>query len=370
MSYQILFDNTSGRVVARKKNPCNQVPQMRFNSPPKQQNSPPNQKPFATNIENRFFPQLNHDNNKNNYIDIDKLKIKEDYEKTFSTNTFVNSSANSSANTSENTTIQTTTPIKNNLVYGIKKTILSDFNYLNISTNSIDFKIGVNKNTNQKNLLFDSFYLFPNISEINTKNETNVINEKRVDSFKNINNSNDIQYFPIDFIACGNSIILKNQHKLIIKNIFWNIFQSIDISNYRENELLSVIPNKSDFQYKPIKLQINFELHAQLTKSKLQNRESKILPYRNFETKSITPANSCLYNVKSVIIETLNGSKSPDIEINLLPDLDIDSALLCVRVSVPDYSTYDLKGSDKANLPLYGKIPFSQFILNFEYELK
>ena len=36
MSYQIFFDNTSGRVVARKKNPCNQ-PQVRFNSPPQQQ---------------------------------------------------------------------------------------------------------------------------------------------------------------------------------------------------------------------------------------------------------------------------------------------------------------------------------------------
>jgi hypothetical protein len=361
MSYQIFFDNTSGRVVARKKNPCNQ-PQVRFNSPPKKQNrpvTPPKERPFTTNVENRFFPQLNRDippnTNNNNYIDIDKLKIKEDYEKTFSTTTPITPSL----------------PIqKNNLVYGIKKTILSDFNYLNIPTNSIDFKIGVNKNTNQKNLLLDSFYLFPNICEINTKNETNIINEKRVDSFKNINNPNDIQYFPIDFIACGSSVVLKNHQKLIIKNIFWNIFQSIDISNYRENELLAVVPNKSDFQYKPIKLQINFELHAQLTKSKLQNKENKILPYRNFESISITPANSCLYNVKSIIIETLNGSKLPDIEINLLSDLDIDSALLCVRVSVPDYSIYDLKGCDKASLPLYGKIPFSQFVLNFEYELK
>jgi hypothetical protein len=66
------------------------------------------------------------------------------------------------------------------LIYGIKKTILSDFNYLYQSSNSNDFKITINKNYNKNIFIYDSFYLFPNISEINTKTETNIINDKIV----------------------------------------------------------------------------------------------------------------------------------------------------------------------------------------------
>ena len=263
--------------------------------------------------------------------------------------------------------------LKKDLIYGIKKTILSDFNYLGNSSNSNDFIISLNKNLNKQNSIFDSFYLFPNISEINTKTETNIINEKKVDIFKNINNSYDIQYFPIDFVACGITIPLKSKNnsysKLIIKNIFWNIFQSIDLNNYSNNELLCIIPNKYEFNYKMIELQINFELHSQVSKNVIESYNNKILPYKNLNIKSVTPANSCLFEVISIKINTLNGVYFDDIIINLMPELDIQCALLCIRISVPSESSDILKGIDKNNVIFYGNIPFSQFVLNFDYEL-
>jgi hypothetical protein len=262
---------------------------------------------------------------------------------------------------------------KKDLIYGVKKTILSDFNYLYHSSNCNDFIIGLNKNLNKNNSIFDCFYLFPNISEINTKSETNIINEKKIDIFKNINNSNDIQYFPIDFVACGITVPLKSKNKsytkLIIKNIFWNIFQSINIKNYSNTEILSIIPGKNDFLYKDIKLQINFELHSQISNNIIDQYQHQILPYKNLNIKSLTPANSCLYKVENIKIDTLNGSYFDNIEINLIPELNIQCALLCIKISVPDESLQILRGVDKNNSLFYGNIPFSQFILNFDYDV-
>jgi hypothetical protein len=258
---------------------------------------------------------------------------------------------------------------KKNVIYGIKKTILSDFNYLNYSSNNNDFSIGINKNNKNKNI-FDCFYLFPNISEINTKNETNIINEKKVEIFKN-RYSTTTQYFPIDFIPCGITIPLKSKTtvftKLIIKNIFWNIFQSINIKNYNNNELLSIVPDKTDFIYKNVELEINFELHSQVSQNIID--KNNILPYKNLNIRNATPANSCLFDILNIKINTLNGSYFDNLEINLLPDLDIHCALLCIKISVSESTVEKLKGSDKNNNIFYGNIPFSQFILNFDYEI-
>jgi hypothetical protein len=40
-----------------------------------------------------------------------------------------------------------------------------------------------------------------------------------------------------------------------------------------------------------------------------------------------------------------------------------------IKISVPDESLQILKGFDKNNTLFYGNIPFSQFILNFEYDV-
>lgn len=258
------------------------------------------------------------------------------------------------------------------MTYGIKKTILSDFNYLYVSSNCNDFKIGLNKNNNQINTIFDVFYLFPNISEINTKNETNIVNEKKVEIFQNRFSNDDKQYFPIDYVPCGVTIPLRTNidqfTKLKIKNIFWNIFQSIDSNNYKTNELLSVVPDKNEFSYLPVALQINFELHSQVSDKFLKNNTNQIMPYRN-TIKSLNPANSCLFSAHKFTIENLNGSNFNDININIPCDLNIDCAMLCIKISVPDEFISILKGTDKYNKVFYGFIPFSQFVLNFDYEL-
>jgi hypothetical protein len=262
---------------------------------------------------------------------------------------------------------------KKTLLYGIKKTILSDFNYLYDSSNSNDFKIGLNKNHNQNKLIFDCFYLFPNISEVNTKIETNTINEKKVDIFENRNEMYDFQYFPLDYVPCGINIPLKTDNKiyskLIIKNIYWNIFQSINSENYKEDELLCLVPEKNDYIYKKIKLQVNIELHSQLSYTVINNFENKILPYKNSKTRSVTPANSCLYKSIPFEVGLLNGSNFNNLEINLLKDLNISCALLCLKITIPDYCHDIIKGYDKYNKLFCGYVPFSQFIINLDYEL-
>jgi len=280
------------------------------------------------------------------------------------TDTSLNSNIDTSLNSNSN--IYSNVNITNkSLIYGIKKTILSDFNHLYESSNANDFKISLNKNITMNNKIFDCFYLFPNISEINTKSETNIINEKKIEIFCNNNDQNDLQYFPIDFVACGINIPLvshnKYYSKIRINNIFWNIFQSINSCNYKLNEILCIVPNKDDFLYKNINLQVNFELHSQII--------SDELPYKNNKLKNITPANTCLYKIPYILISNLNGSNFHFLEIDLNQNIKLECALLCVKISVPCSHMNILEGVDKNNRTVYGNIPFSQFILNFDYEL-
>ena len=395
--YNVYFDNTSGRVIMQKK-----VNKEEHNNDDTDFNNKINQLYNITNIEEHYNKNIgqnfnqnynkNHNNttnninidireqikkelNKKNSNEIRKINIQEDFKNNFNNNLNNNNLNNNNLNNNikNNSNNPSIILSKKEIFFGIKKTILSDFNHLNNSSNSNDFKIGINKNINRNSNIFDTFYLFPNISEINTKIETNIVNEKKVDIFTNINNNNDKQYFPIDFIPCGINIPLKSQttiyKKLVIKNIFWNIFQSININKYVSDELLSIVPERNDFSYKSIKLQINFELHSQINNNIIQILGNRILPYRNFDMKNTTPANSCLYSSSVIEINSLNGAIFDNLEIDLCTDLDIQCALLCVKISVPDDCILTLKGSDKIDRPYYGYIPFSQFILNFDYDL-
>ena len=121
--------------------------------------------------------------------------------------------------------------------------------------------------------------------------------------------------------------------------------------------------------YQKINLQINFELHSQVSSNIFKKYDNKILPYKNDKIKYSTPANSCLFKIINIKIDKLNGSYFQNLEIELFDDLPIDCALLCIKISVPDESIKILKGYDKNNNKLFGNIPFSQFILNFDYEL-
>lgn len=392
--YNVYFDNVTGRVIMQKKvNKEDNNSDTDFNNKINQlynitniksreeisnkninqnqnhnQNYNKNPNNASNNINIDIREQIKKELTKKNSNEIKKINIQEDFKNNFSNNNFNNNNIKNNLNNNSSISLS-----KKEVFFGIKKTILSDFNHLNNSSNSNDFKIGINKNINRNSNIFDTFYLFPNISEINTKNETNIVNEKKVDIFTNINNNSDKQYFPVDFVACGINIPLRSQStiykKLIIKNIFWNIFQSININKYMSDELLSIVPERNDFSYKSIKLQINFELHSQINNNIIQLLGNRILPYRNFDMKNTTPANSCLYSSSVIEINSLNGSIFNNLEIDLCTDLEIQCALLCVKISVPDDCAQILKGSDKNDRPYYGNIPFSQFILNFDYDL-
>jgi len=259
-----------------------------------------------------------------------------------------------------------------NLTYGIKKTCNSDLNFSNTSSQNSDFKIVCPKsNHRNSNPVFDSFYLFPNIKELNIKTDVNIINDKKIEIFKNLNDPNDIQYFPIDFIPTGSLIRLKN--KLVIKNIYWNIFQSIKSDKFEENEILSMIPDRNEFIYNSVNLQINFELHSQIPLNVQKQYSFLILPYKNDNLKNNSPSNTCIFQVQKLLINNLNGYSNDEIIIDIPSNQNnnwvLSNALLCIRISIPNESLPNLRGLDKNSNELYGAIPFSQLILNFDYEV-
>ena len=388
--YNVLFDNTTGRIIIKKPNkPISNIHKNNesiideklaelqkliekdsnesiINN--KLQNiGPLNIKLSNDSLNNQYQSTINN-KSENTSIFNDKYQ---------NLNTLNTSNTSNTLNTSKYKTE------KKNVVYGIKKTILSDFNYLYNSSNSNDFRISLNRsksntlsnsnNSNNDNYgVFDTFYLFPNISEINTKSETNIINEKKVVSIYNCYDPSDRQLFPIDFTPSGINIPIKTENtkytKIIIDNIYWNIFQSIDQNNYKNNEILGIRPFNNDLNYKDIYLRINIELHSQVSGNLDEYKKYKLLPYYNEEYK-INSSNTCLNRVHSFDINTLNGCKFDAISIDINDNLNINCALLCIKICVPDEIIGLLKGVDKYNNTFYGYIPFSQFILNFDYVL-
>ena len=344
LPFNIYYNNTTNRIVIKKNNQCNGRNPQNYN--------------FEQKMKNLSKSSFNNIPNDSNYSFNESINFSNESNKPF--NNFSNESNKPFNNFSnESTTLLKSSllnesKIKKSIIYGIKKKILPEFSQCN------DFKLELNNDN-----IFDCFYLFPNISE------TNIINEKRINIFHNVNERYDCQYFPIDYVACGISVPLKNNtesySKIKIKNIFWSIFQSLNT----DNELYGIIPNKNDYIYKKIKFQVNFELHAQIPFEKMKSLDYKILPYMDVANKNIniTPANTCLYKILSFEINTKDGSNFNEYEINFIKELDIQCALLCVKISLTEQSINILKGLNKFGKLSYGHIPFSQFILNFDYEI-
>jgi hypothetical protein len=401
--YNVLFDNTTGRIIIKKPNkPITNIHknnesiideklaelQKLIEKDAKESiinNKPQNIGPLNIKLSNDSLNNQYESTINNRPQNIGPLNIKlsndflnNQYESTINNkheNTSIFNNKHQNLNTINTSKYKTE---KKNVVYGIKKTILSDFNYLYNSSNSNDFRISLNRsksninNRIESNSVFDTFYLFPNISEINTKSETNIINEKKVISICNRYDPSDKQLFPIDFTPSGINVPIKTENtkytKIIINNIYWNIFQSIEQSNYNNNEILGIVPFNNDFNHKDIYLRINIELHSQLSGNIEEYKKNKLLPYYNEEYK-INSSNTCLNTVHSFDINTLNGSKFDEINIDINDNLNINCALLCIKISIPDEIVGLLKGVDKYNNTFYGYIPFSQFILNFDYHL-
>ena len=256
-----------------------------------------------------------------------------------------------------------------NLTFGIKKSYNTEVNFLNSNIQNPDFKILCSKNATGNSKIYDCFYLFPNIIELNSKSDVNIINDKKIESFMNINDSDDIQYFPMDYIPTGNLVKINDAKKIIIRNISWIIFQSIKSDNFQNNEILSMIPDRSEYIFSSVKLQINFELHSQVSQKIEKQYYSEIFPYKNDKFKNPNGAKTCLFPIKPIIIDNLNGNSSEDLIIEIPDNLYLNNALLCIKISVPNNLLNNLRGFDKNSSELYGSIPFSQFILNFDYNI-
>lgn len=257
------------------------------------------------------------------------------------------------------------------LLYGIKKTNITDLNNNKFSSSTF-FKMMKNNDIGNK-IIFDTFYLSPNILEINEHSSYNFIHNKKVEKFINIFNKNDYQYFPIDYIPAGFPINIKNNHSrynnLVINNFSWNIIQNINDSKYEETDILGLVPNIEEYLYKNINLTINFELHSQIPLQLLDNKEN-IIPYRNNNVRVLNPSKTCLFEVKNVKINKLNGFLDNKITIPISNFYNLYNTLLCVRISIDEDDIYYLKGFNNNKKLTYGYIPFSQIILNFDYYLQ
>ena len=261
--------------------------------------------------------------------------------------------------------------INRTLLYGIKKTNITELNHNKLSSSSY-FKMMKN-NEYGNNVIYDSFYLSPNILEINEHSSYNYIHSKKVEKFLNIFDKNDYQYFPIDYVPAGFPINIKNNqsifNNLIIHNLSWNIIQNIHDSKYEDTGLLGIVPNVDEFIYKNINLTLNFELHSQIPLQLLTNK-GNIIPYRNNNIQVINPSKTCLFQVKNIKINKLNGFLEDKIKIPLTNFYNLHNSLLCIRISLDDDETYYLKGYNNNNKLNYGYIPLNQVIINFDYYLQ
>lgn len=256
-------------------------------------------------------------------------------------------------------------------LYGIKRVCAQEINKLNVkNTISNNLRIKLN-NVKNNNPIFDTFYLSPNILEINQQNCDNYIHEKHIEQVININNINNFDYFPNDYTPSGFPIELKN-NTLVIENIKWNIMQHIIDTKYDETNLLGFVPKENEYNYVNMELEVTFELHSQLPFNLLNNR-SNICPYRNNTSSSnFNCSNTCLYNTEKtkIKINNLSDNSNVKIEIPINTHSYIKNALLCLKVGISPESMYNLKGYDKYNNIAYGFIPFNQMIINFEYHFE
>ena len=284
----------------------------------------------------------------------------------------INSNSNSKTNESnEQNHNQNQNQLNRTLLYGIKKTNITELNNNKLSSSSY-FKMMKN-NDHGNHVVYDSFYLSPNILEINEHSSYNYIHSKKVEKFTNIFDKNDYQYFPIDYVPAGYPINIKNNqsifNNLIIQNLSWNIIQNIHDSKYEDTGLLGIVPNVDEFIYKNINLTLNFELHSQIPLQLLTNK-GNIIPYRNNNIQVINPSKTCLFQVKNVKINKLNGFLEEKIKISLTNFYNLHNSLLCIRISLDDDETYYLKGFNNNNKLTYGYIPLNQIIINFDYYLQ
>ncbi len=293
--------------------------------------------------------------------------------------------------------------------FGLKKMIIPD--YCEKGSTSSDFGISVNKYYKEdidctciSKIPFDTFYLYAGSRENNTRIEPNIVNDYKVKYYRNVEHcSLPHRPFPTHFIPSGISTpfgyIGDNCKKITgikIRKISWNIFQTkpliklvdlctndLEIKAHNESILLEnlktsfceknpaiigVVQKGCDLLYPFVKLNLSIEFHSQRN----INLSSKIemthmnpdMPYGDLCEPVWYPNNTC-HNIDVPIeIDTLNGMINLQREILFCQEIDNDSLMMCVKVSVPNETKELLKGYDKFGNHQFGTIYFSNFVVS------
>ncbi len=291
--------------------------------------------------------------------------------------------------------------------FGLKKLIIPDYCEKHGSCSS-DFHISVNKYYNDlipthcsSNIPFDTFYLYAGSRENNTRVEPNIVSDYKVKIYPNIQMLGaPSEPFPTHFIPSGIStpfgFINSEGKKAIgikIIKLSWNIYQtkplikmtdicSRDLQIKEQNELIllenlktsfyeknpniiGVVQKGCDIYYPFVSLSLNIEFHSQrninLASKIVMDGTNPDAPYFDICDPVWYPNNTCRNVDDSISISTLNGMIPLHKEILFNKEINDDSLMMCVKISVPDETKELLKGYDKFGNTNYGTVYFSNF---------
>ncbi len=266
----------------------------------------------------------------------------------------------------------------------LKKMWIPEYNRKYQLTN--DFQISLNKNANKKNEIetFDAFYLQNSNMEINTNFMPNPVNDYIVEYCKNNYDENDYTYFPKDIIPQGILIRIPKNRKISIKNVDYQIFQTINLNydcyygnkninisdiddNIKKYGIKGYYTKDGQIYFEFIELYIVFELHLlnNNPQFKKMNDKTKSFPYFKDKQNYYSPSNTCITKVEKLLINNINGSFKNDFEIKIPEDIDSDNLSLYVKIEVPKKSIEKLKYLNKNKEESFGFIPFSNINLMF-----
>lgn len=257
------------------------------------------------------------------------------------------------------------------LLFGLKKTNIVENNSSEINSSSY-FRIMKN-NIDVNQIIYDTFYLAPNILEINDYSHFNYIHDRKIEKFQNQYTSTDAQYFPLEYTPSGFPINLtENISNIVLQNISFNCVQFMNANKYEDFRLLGNTIERNTLVNKKISLNLHFELHSQIPYHLLNNRLN-LMPYRNENLKVLNPSQTCLLTVETIKIKDLNSFHGEKIRISLediILNHQLKNVLLTVRISLDKTSIKELKGIDVNEKIYYGYVPFTQLLVNCEYYLE
>ncbi len=266
----------------------------------------------------------------------------------------------------------------------IKKMWIPEYNRKYQLTN--DFQISLNKNANKKNEIeiFDTFYLQNSNMEINTNFMPNPVNDYIVDYSKNNYDEHDYTFFPRDIIPQGIIIRIPKNRIIKIKNIDYQIFQTLNLNydcyygnknvnindiseNIKKYGIKGYYTKEGQIYFEFIELYIVFELHL-LNNNPYFKKTSNItrsFPYMKDNQNYYSPVNTCIQKVEKLLINNINGSFKNDIELKIPNDIDSDNISLYIKIEVPKKSIEKLKYINKQKNESFGFIPFSNINIMF-----